>query len=605
MKNNYYNYIIIGLVILIIVVAGILLFTGNSSNKTSEKNIIFKLNGEERIYHTIGEPYNDLGIELKENNIDISSKVIVENNVDINKEGTYTVIYKYNNQILTRYVVVKQRDTFVLLGDEEVYLLINGNYDDPKTSVIYNGVDSSNEVKIENNIDTTNPGDYEITYTFDKINKTLTRKVHVSDFSDYFKINYDNKESPSVTLQIEIDKDKVLKYQLPNNEQTAENSTYVVNDNGTYKFIVYDKYGNNIEKTVNITNIFKGTPTPTPQALTASCKAAIKDNKTTITVTANKSITKYIYNNVESKDKTYTFERIVKDNKVTLTDSDNQTKEITCTTIEENKKLEIHFIKAAGFYDDAIFIRSEKASIFLDGGRGKEAIMKYLSDLKIKSIDYIIGSHTEYDHIDAEGSIISTYPVKRVIYANDIYKCGCRCENKDVSSVKSALNKKGLKAEVQSVPSKLVIEDMTLYFIAPWKLGCNKNNNSFVFILQFGDNKFMFTGDSDSPLQDVSTLTKNAQSLGLANINVDMVKYPHHGNEWISDKFIDAVNAKAYVVPNINTADKPNSNFMNKMKSKGVPVYRQSDSKTGNILITSDGTNIKYTMNIEAKDYAR
>ena len=41
----------------------------------------------------------------------------------------------------------------------------------------------------------------------------------------------------------------------------------------------------------------------------------------------------------------------------------------------------MHFINADSYYDDAILIRSDKATIFIDGGRGKNAVIKYLNDL--------------------------------------------------------------------------------------------------------------------------------------------------------------------------------------------------------------------------------
>jgi len=270
---------------------------------------------------------------------------------------------------------------------------------------------------------------------------------------------------------------------------------------------------------------------------------------------------------------------------------------------EEISKLEIHFIKADGYYDDAILIKTNKATIFMDGGRGYNNVIKYLDDLGITDIDYIIGSHTEFDHIDAEALVIDKYNVKNVIYPNDIYNCGCRCDNKDVGKVIKSLNNKNIKAKVQSIPSKLDIGDMTLYFLAPFALYCNKNNNSFVFILEFGNNKFMFTGDADSAIHNHKKMLENAKKLGLSDIIVDVVKYPHHGNENLDDSFIKAVNTKYFIVPNSGFPNYPSSSNINKLKNNGVTLYRQSNSKTGNILITSDGNDIKFTMDVEAHDY--
>ncbi len=269
-----------------------------------------------------------------------------------------------------------------------------------------------------------------------------------------------------------------------------------------------------------------------------------------------------------------------------------------------SSSLEIHFI-ASGFYDDAILIRTDKATIFMDGGRGEDKVVQYLSDLKIKTIDYVIGSHTEYDHIDAQGAVIRTFNVKHALYPNSITSCGCRCESTDVRKVVSALNSKNMKPEVQSVPSKLTIGDMTLYFLAPYKLGCNKNNNSFVFILQFGNTKFMFTGDAYSVFNDLNQMTQNAKTLGLSGFAVDVFKYPHHGNQALSTNLLDLLEAKSIIAPNYHAPDIPSKTMKDRIQSKGIKLYRQSDSSTGNILVKSDGKNITIKMNIQAKDYAR
>lgn len=275
------------------------------------------------------------------------------------------------------------------------------------------------------------------------------------------------------------------------------------------------------------------------------------------------------------------------------------------TVTPEPLNLEMHFINAGGFYDDAILIRTNKSSIWIDGGRGTSEILKYLDELKIKTIDYVIGSHTEYDHIDSEGEIIKKYNVKHAIYANSITKCGCSCDSKDVKKVLAALNSKNITPTVQKVPSKLEIGDMTLYFIAPISIGCNKNNNSFIFILEFGNNKFMFTGDSDSILYQPNQLLANAKQLGLNDLHVDVIKYPHHGNQAIPDVFLEATKPKYFIVPNMNTSDKPTQTMRNKIASYGAKIYRQSDSKTGNVLIKSDGNNITFTMDVIPSTYAK
>lgn len=590
MKKKY--FIILAILIIILLVAFFLL------KDTFFPKIVFELNGNDYIKHNLNEEYHDLGFTLKKGNIDLSNEVVINSNVDPTKEGEYIITYTYQNQVLTRHVTVKLLNKFSLIGDEDVYLLLNGEYTDPKVEAVVNEVDSVKDVVINNNLNSSVAGEYKITYTLN--DKTLERKIHVSNFDNYFKVIYANDAVKELTLKIEIDQNKITKYTLPDGKEMKANGEYKVSKNGEYIFVIYDEYNNKLDKKINIANIKK-------EPITATCTATAKDNKTTINVNANKKITKYIYNGTVSTKNTYTFNKTIKTNKVVLYDEDGQNKEITCTTkIIEPNELQIHFINADNMYDDAILIRSNKATIFIDGGRGVNSVVKYLKDLKVKTIDYVIGSHTEYDHIDAQGEVIRRFNVKHAIYPNDITSCGCRCEQIDVRRVLAALKEKKMTPKVQPVPSKLVIGDMTLYFIAPSKLICNKNNNSFVFILEYGENKFMFTGDSDSPLHDVNTLLANAKKAGLKNIKADFLKYPHHGNAiTVDDKLIQASGFSMTVVPNAGSPEYPYTSARERFKKLGIKMYRQSDSKTGNILVLSDGKKISVKMDVKASTYAK
>ena len=108
-----------------------------------------------------------------------------------------------------------------------------------------------------------------------------------------------------------------------------------------------------------------------------------------------------------------------------------------------------------------------------------------------------------------------------------------------------------------------------------------------------------------SPLNNLTTLENYARELGLNSIDVDVFKYPHHGNETLPSKFLDAVSPKTVVVPNYHAPQHPSSSRQQALTSRGIKIYRQSDSSTGNIYIHSDGKNITYTMNAEASKYKR
>ena len=148
------------------------------------------------------------------------------------------------------------------------------------------------------------------------LKKSLERRLHVNDFKDYFIVQYDSGgKFDSITASITMDSSKVSSYVLPDGTEKNENSTYSFKENGTYSFIIIDKYGNKLERKVEVNGIIK--------PLEVSCKAVVKNRETTITITANKNISKYYYNDVEATDNPHKFNKQYRENKVTVIDVDN------------------------------------------------------------------------------------------------------------------------------------------------------------------------------------------------------------------------------------------------------------------------------------------
>ena len=106
----------------------------------------------------------------------------------------------------------------------------------------------------------------------------------------------------------------------------------------------------------------------------------------------------------------------------------------------------------------------------------------------------------------------------------------------------------------------------------------------------------MFTGDAGNNVLKINTLEEYADKMGIS-LKVDMLKYPHHGNEYLNDNFLSTTKPTYVVVPNNNAGQYPTENNMNRLKNIGATIYRQSDYK--NILFrTSNGgyDNSKYTL---------
>lgn len=272
---------------------------------------------------------------------------------------------------------------------------------------------------------------------------------------------------------------------------------------------------------------------------------------------------------------------------------------------DANSRLEIHFI-GNGYYDDAILIRDNDNVVFIDGGRYKayKKDYAYLKDLGIKKIDVMIGSHLHDDHIAAQSYILDKYTVGKIYYPDNVLNCADRgtCRKKDQEYMVPALKKHNKTVQVLKQKDTFIVGNMQFYILGPTKLTTNINNNSFIFILKYFNNTFMFTGDSVFP--NLSGNINNAKSLGI-NFNVDFLKYQHHGNATMSDKILDAVKPKYIVVPNYNAKQYPNEANTNRILKRNIKMYKLTDSKTGNVAVFSDGNNITIVNNAKASDYKR
>ena len=111
---------------------------------------------------------------------DLTNKVVYSNTVDINTEGTYQVTYQVTDSAghktsVTRDVVVTNDAPVIhVSGNNQTEV---GHAIDPLQGVTaddYQDGDLTTEIKVAGNVDTSKPGDYELTYAVTDKNGTVT-----------------------------------------------------------------------------------------------------------------------------------------------------------------------------------------------------------------------------------------------------------------------------------------------------------------------------------------------------------------------------------------------------------------------------------------------
>ena len=613
--DKYKKYIFIGLGC-ILILGLILIFIGRK--KTS---YYIDLSGNREITIYKGDIYIEPGYTARDSKgNDLTDKVVVNNMIDISTIGTYEIIYTLNNTEVKRIINVLEKPTgatiMYLKGSTTIYLKVGDTYQEPGYKVI-DSVDGNlgDKVTVTGRVDTSKVGTYKLIYSVTNNSGVTTSKqrvIVVMDSNISLTLNNEDYTNKNVNINIYV-MDNYFDYLiLPNgNKVTSKSYTYEVSDNGEYKFIIYNKLGEKTEKTIRVKNIDKVSPT-------GSCSGTYGNGKSNITIKSsdNIGIQKYVIDGVSYVSNNITLDREVSSVSVRIYDKALNFKDISCSLskrgsssskpVIRSKNMEIHFI-ASGHYDDAILIRTDNKVILIDSGRWdcREKVTPYLKELGISKIDLMIGSHLDNDHIAAQGDILSKFIVDKIYYPDDIFNCVSKktCVKFDQENILEALNKYNKKPEIIVPPKKIIVGEMELYFLAPNKITSSKNDNSFIFILKFYNNTFMFTGDAGTTLT-VNNLQNNATLLGI-DLKVDMLKYPHHGNASISWNTLDKLDPEYVIVPNNGASRYPNSDNRNMLSKKGIKVYRQSDSKTGNIVLLTNGNKIEVFNDAVASSYKR
>lgn len=229
---------------------------------------------------------------------------------------------------------------------------------------------------------------------------------------------------------------------------------------------------------------------------------------------------------------------------------------------------------------DCILLTMGEDQILLDAGYEEtyQTVAKELKKQGVETLDAMIITHYDKDHVGGAAEIASVIPVDTFYlpdYIGDEDKCG---------DLIALISKKGLDSvrvtdkEVLSLgQAEVEIEPGLIKYNAQEK---NDNDASLIVKVFYREDEWLLPGDIEKNAIEI-WLEENTQTF-------DILKLPHHGKKENNTKELIENTDPDIAVITDSKAEEASEKVLKQLEKKEIPVYRSSVN--GTVTITGHGT---------------
>lgn len=251
--------------------------------------------------------------------------------------------------------------------------------------------------------------------------------------------------------------------------------------------------------------------------------------------------------------------------------------------VNASSLLKVYFIDVG--QGSSILVQSESKNTLIDTGDEKyyDKLDSFLSNNQINSIDQIVLTHNDPDHVGNVDRLIKTRKVGTVIQSKYGYKKNA--STKDVKELNAAVSKYHTKTVKVKKGNKIDFGcGMKGEVLSPWKNYKKVNQTSLVIKMVYGKYSYLFTGDIYS--------SNEKELIKKYNVKSTVLQIPHHGSYTSSsEQFLKKVGAKYAVIScgKNNPYHHPRPEAMKRIKKyiSNKNLYRTDQD--GTILFINDG----------------
>jgi competence protein ComEC len=239
----------------------------------------------------------------------------------------------------------------------------------------------------------------------------------------------------------------------------------------------------------------------------------------------------------------------------------------TIAPLRIKNDLTVHFIDI-GLGDSIFIVLPSGENMLIDAGSPSEGTKaaRYLKSLGIRTIDHMILTHPDDDHIGGVFNILSEFRVRK-IYDNGFSNFGSNIYRDYVKKVRQDL----AKYNILQAGEHILSEDVTIEVLNPlMPPSGNTNQDSIVLKLIYGDIKILLTGDLGHLGE--RRLLQNGTDLAST-----ILKVGHHGEkDACSAEFLEHVQPEIAVisVSRVNRYARPKPEVLQRLEKAGITIYR-------------------------------
>lgn len=264
----------------------------------------------------------------------------------------------------------------------------------------------------------------------------------------------------------------------------------------------------------------------------------------------------------------------------------------------KNSELKVNFLNV-GQGDSAFVVTPQNHQILIDGGPDSTVLGKIAKQMPFwdKSLDLVILSHPEKDHMQGLIEVLKRYKVNYIVWS------GVKKQDTEYLEWLKVLikqQKMGAKIITAQVGQEIKVGNLLIDILNPKEnlfgrdAGSSSNDTSVVAKLIYGKNSFLFTGDIDAKAE-ADLIAKFSGDVGhppILSLKSNVLKVAHHGSKYsTTDIFLESVKPSAAVIEvGKNTYGHPTPEAILRLKNIGAKILRTD--QLGDIVFKSNGQNL-------------